>query len=138
MPPDEGVLFLTEDGHSLPPNRLTQLVREYVTAAETGEAGRVSLISAHDRDGDARERRGHPVHPEMLEHVELSTTQIYTQVSIRQLKAVHALTHPSAKLEGRVAQPLRPELTKTASTREELFSLLAAEGEEERLAEDGR
>lgn len=58
---------------------------------------------------------------EMLGHVELSTTQIYTQVSIRQLKAVHALTHPSAKLEGRVAQPSRPELAKTASTREELF-----------------
>jgi len=34
----------------------------------------------------------------MLGHVELSTTQIYTQVSIRKLKAVHTLTHPSAKL----------------------------------------
>jgi hypothetical protein len=53
------------------------------------------------------------------------------------LKAVHALTHPSAKLEGRVAQPPRPELAKTVSTREELFSLLAAEAEEERLVEDG-
>src|SRR6516225_3964008 len=36
---------------------------------------------------------------EMLGHVELSTTQIYTQVSIRRLKAIHALTHPAAKLE---------------------------------------
>jgi hypothetical protein len=36
---------------------------------------------------------------EMLGHVELSTTQIYTQVSIRRLKAVHALTHPSAKID---------------------------------------
>lgn len=35
----------------------------------------------------------------MLGHVELSTTQIYTQVSIRKLKAVHTLTHPGAKLE---------------------------------------
>jgi integrase/recombinase XerD len=73
---------------------------------------------------------------EMLGHVELSTTQIYTQVSIRQLKAVHALTHPSAKLERRPTTP-GPELVKTASTREELFSLLAAEAEEERLADDG-
>ena len=73
---------------------------------------------------------------EVLGHLELSTTQIYTQVSIRQLKAVHALTHPSAKLERRPAPP-RPELAKTASTREELLSLLAAEAEDERLADDG-
>ena len=30
----------------------------------------------------------------MLGHADLSTTQIYTQVSIRKLKEVHALTHP--------------------------------------------
>ncbi len=36
---------------------------------------------------------------EMLGHVELSTTQIYTQVSIRRLKTVHSLTHPSAKID---------------------------------------
>ncbi|MGJ7574623.1 hypothetical protein ACSFBX_29105 [Variovorax sp. RB2P76] len=33
----------------------------------------------------------------MLGHVELSTTQIYTQVAIRKLQQVHALTHPGAK-----------------------------------------
>ena len=43
---------------------------------------------------------------EMLGHAELSTTQIYTRVSIRRLKAVHALTHPSAKLERPVAVAL--------------------------------
>jgi integrase/recombinase XerD len=32
----------------------------------------------------------------MLGHVELSTTQIYTQVSIRALQAVHSATHPGA------------------------------------------
>lgn len=34
---------------------------------------------------------------EMLGHAELSTTQIYTQVSIRKLKEVHTLTHPGAR-----------------------------------------
>jgi integrase/recombinase XerD len=34
----------------------------------------------------------------MLGHAELSTTQIYTQVSIRKLKEIHSLTHP-ARLE---------------------------------------
>lgn len=38
---------------------------------------------------------------EMLGHAELSTTQIYTQVSIRRLKAIHAATHPGARLARR-------------------------------------
>ena len=31
----------------------------------------------------------------LLGHSELSTTQIYTQVSIVKLKAIHAATHPA-------------------------------------------
>ena len=31
----------------------------------------------------------------MLGHAELSTTQIYTQVSIRKLQQIHGLTHPA-------------------------------------------
>lgn len=31
----------------------------------------------------------------ILGHSQLSTTEIYTQVSIRKLKDVHALTHPA-------------------------------------------
>ena len=63
---------------------------------------------------------------------ELSTTQIYAQVSIRQLKAVHALTHPGAKL----VRAERPSLAKTdgTATAEELFSRLAAEDDEEAAA----
>ena len=34
---------------------------------------------------------------EMLGHAELSTTQIYTQVSIRRSKAVHAVTNPASR-----------------------------------------
>jgi len=30
----------------------------------------------------------------MLGHAALSTTQIYTQVSVRKLKAIHTATHP--------------------------------------------
>jgi integrase/recombinase XerD len=32
---------------------------------------------------------------QMLGHADLSTTQIYTQVSIRQLKRIHTATHPA-------------------------------------------
>jgi integrase/recombinase XerD len=31
----------------------------------------------------------------MLGHANVSTTQIYTQVSIRQLKEIHTATHPA-------------------------------------------
>lgn len=36
--------------------------------------------------------------PEQLGHACLQTTQFYTHVSIRQLKEVHAATHPGAAL----------------------------------------
>jgi len=35
---------------------------------------------------------------EMLGHADVSTTQIYTRVSIRKLKEVHTTTHPGANL----------------------------------------
>jgi len=37
---------------------------------------------------------------QMLGHADIKTTQIYTQVSIRQLKSIHTATHP-AKLESK-------------------------------------
>jgi integrase/recombinase XerD len=74
---------------------------------------------------------------EMLGHVELSTTQIYTQVSIRRLKEVHTLTHPGARLgqPEQPEQPERPPLAKTnGAAAEELLSRLAAEDDEEETA----
>ena len=35
---------------------------------------------------------------EMLGHADIGTTQFYTKVSIAKLKAVHAVTHPAARL----------------------------------------
>jgi integrase/recombinase XerD len=35
----------------------------------------------------------------MLGHVKLTTTEIYTHISVRKLKEIHTATHPSAKLE---------------------------------------
>jgi len=64
----------------------------------------------------------------MLGHAELSTTQIYTQVSIRKLKEIHTATHPakprSARLKGDAAPPPEP-------TAEDLLTALAAEAAEE-------
>ena len=63
----------------------------------------------------------------MLGHAELSTTEIYTQVSIRTLKAIHAATHPG-KLDTRMngaGQPA-PEASEDA-----LMEALALEAVEE-------
>jgi hypothetical protein len=99
LPPDPGTLFLTQEGEEISCHRLTQLVREHVIAADVGKSGACHLFrhtcATLMLEGGADIR----YIQEMLGHVELSTTQIYTQVSIRKLKAVHTLTHPGVKLE---------------------------------------
>jgi integrase/recombinase XerD len=99
MPPDPGTLFLTQEGEEISTHRLSQLVRDYVAEADLGKTGACHLFrhtcATLMLEGGADIR----YIQEMLGHVELSTTQIYTQVSIRKLKAVHTLTHPGAKLE---------------------------------------
>lgn len=68
----------------------------------------------------------------MLGHAELSTTEIYTQVSIRKLCAVYEATHPAARLVRSTAAERAPlASTARAATAEELFSHLAAEGDED-------
>ncbi len=138
MPPDAGVLFLTQEGDALSTNRLTQLVRDYVNAAETGKTGACHLFrhtcATLMLEGGADIR----YIQELLGHVELSTTQIYTRVSIRKLKAVHALTHPSAKLE-RPAQEAAGGAAETSGVSDEAPRDIALPGpdDEERAAELG-
>jgi integrase/recombinase XerD len=99
---DAGTLFLTHLGEAFSPNRLTQLVREHVQAAQVGKSGACHLFRHTmatlmlENGADIRYIQA------ILGHAELSTTQIYTQVSIRQLKAIHTATHP-ARLPGRKA-----------------------------------
>jgi integrase/recombinase XerD len=94
--PDEGTLFLTVDGTPFSLDRLTQLVRDYVKASGTDKEGACHLfrhtLATLMLEGGADIRYIQA----MLGHAELSTTQIYTQVSIRALQAVHATTFPAA------------------------------------------
>jgi integrase/recombinase XerD len=50
---------------------------------------------------------------EILGHARLTTTQLYTRVSIRLLKAVHTATHPAATL----ARPAAPTAAVIATER---------------------
>jgi integrase/recombinase XerD len=147
MPPDPSTLFLTQEGEEISTHRLSQLVRNYVAEADLGKTGACHLFrhtcATLMLEGGADIR----YIQEMLGHVELSTTQIYTQVSIRKLKAVHTLTHPSAKLsrpeaaeaddartdEPTVVEPAAAPLVPVPHQQaaESLFAALAAEADEE-------
>ena len=67
----------------------------------------------------------------MLGHADISTTQIYTQVSIRQLKDIHTATHP-ARLTRR-GQPADAPLHDEAQQADaaSLFAALDDEGRDE-------
>jgi integrase/recombinase XerD len=116
--PDEGVLFLSNQGETFSPNRLTQLVREYVAAADIGKSGSCHLfrhtMATLMLEGGADIR----FIQQMLGHVKLDTTQIYAQVSIRKLKEIHTLTHP-ARLDKpgqeKPEEPQEPQATTPAS-----------------------
>jgi len=66
----------------------------------------------------------------LLGHADLSTTEIYTQVSILQLKAVHERTHP-ARLEGRRSDNDTMIDSNPADPREMLLVALADERDED-------
>jgi integrase/recombinase XerD len=67
----------------------------------------------------------------MLGHAELSTTQIYTQVSIRKLKEIHTATHPAKTRQPRSKAATIGPADSTAPTADELLNSLAAEAREE-------
>ncbi len=94
--PDDATLFLTVDGTPIALDRLTQLARDYVKASGVAKTGACHLfrhtMATVMLEGGADIRYIQA----MLGHARLDTTQIYTQVSIRALQAVHAATHPGA------------------------------------------
>jgi integrase/recombinase XerD len=95
LSPDDGTVFLTNVGLVFEANRLTQLVRDYVDAAEIGKTGSCHLFrhtcATLMLEGGADIR----FIQQLLGHEKLETTQIYAQVSIRMLKEVHTRTHPA-------------------------------------------
>lgn len=101
--PDPHLLFLGQTGHAIDAEHLTRLVRTYVARAAIGKHGACHLFRHTcatlmlENGADIRFIQ------ELLGHAQLASTQIYTQVSIKHLKAIHTATHPSAKL-GRPAR----------------------------------
>ncbi len=96
--PDDCVVFLSAAGKTLTPNHLSWLARKYVSAAGIGKTGACHVfrhtMATLMLEGGADIRYIQA----MLGHVRLDTTKIYTHVSIRMLKQIHAATHPAARL----------------------------------------
>ena len=95
---NETALFLTSYGEAFNPDVLSRKVSKYIKKADIGRNGSCHLFrhscATHMLEGGADIR----FIQQLLGHENLETTQIYTEVSIKQLLEVHARTHP-AKLK---------------------------------------
>lgn len=101
VPLEKDALFLTSFGERFALLAVSNIVRGYVLRADLGKKGSCHLFRHTaatlmlENGADIRYIQ------ELLGHSKLTTTQIYTQVSIRKLMEVHRATHPGAKLERR-------------------------------------
>ena len=124
---DDGTVFLTHLGEPFLRPHLTMLVRRYVTKSKIGKTGGCHLwrhtVATLMLENGADIR----VIQELLGHAHLSTTELYTRVSINLLKQVYAATHPGAHLN----RPDAPATERNVEAEAELFDTLAAESAED-------
>lgn len=91
-------LFLNQYGQPLSPDGLSWRVRDYFKQAGITKRGACHLFrhtmatAMLDNGADIRHVQ------EILGHGQITSTQRYTHVSIARLHAVHAATHPAARL----------------------------------------
>ncbi|ETS32870.1 site-specific recombinase XerD [Photorhabdus khanii NC19] len=97
--PDLQSLFVAMDGlDGLQPNGITNAVSGYIRAAGIEKKGSCHLFrhamatQMLENGADLRWIQA------MLGHASVESTQVYTQVSIRALQAVHASTHPAEQM----------------------------------------
>lgn len=123
---EDGTVFLTHLGEPFQRVQLTKLVRVYLEKSKIGKVGGCHLFRHTmatlmlENGADIR------IIQEMLGHAQLSTTEIYTRVSINLLRQVYSATHPAAHLN-RTAAPAR----ETSEAEHELLATLAAEARDE-------
>jgi integrase/recombinase XerD len=127
--PDEGTVFLTRRGRPFHPNNLSRLTRDYLVAAGIAKRGACHLLRHTMATGMLEHGADVRVIQEILGHARLTTTQLYTRVSIRLLKAVHTATHPAATLARPAAPPAAGNGDRPEQLEEPAAPLLAAKEE---------
>jgi integrase/recombinase XerD len=89
------LVFVSQHGRRLHANQLSKIVRDYLRAAGIAKPGACHLFRHTtatlmlEAGADVRYIQA------LLGHTRLSTTQIYTHVSITKLREVHERTHPA-------------------------------------------
>ncbi len=141
---DSAMLFLAKHGEGMQGKQLSVIVKKSIEAANLER-----FTDTHPNAACHLFRHACATHmlengadiryiQALLGHADLSTTEIYTQVSILQLKAVHERTHP-ARLEGRSRDNDAMDEANPADPREMLLAALKAErdvDDAERVAAD--
>jgi integrase/recombinase XerD len=105
---DDGTLFLAKHGEGMQAKQLSVIVRNAI-----GRANLERFADTHPNAACHLLRHACATHmlengadiryiQALLGHADLSTTEVYTRVSIQQLKAVHDRTHP-ARMPGHIA-----------------------------------
>jgi integrase/recombinase XerD len=127
--PDDCTVFLTNAGEEISLHHVSALVCNYVDKANIGKTGSSHLLrhtmATLMLEGGADIR----FIQQMLGHASLATTELYTHVSIRMLKQVHAATHPAAHLEKKKPSS---QMENDQAARAELLATLDAEDDEEK------
>jgi integrase/recombinase XerD len=118
-------LFLTTFGSPFSVEGMGKHIRDYINKAGVEKEGSCHLFRHTmatlmlDNGADIRYIQ------EILGHAYLSTTQVYTQISIEKLKEIHRATHPAGlgKAKERAEQELLAGIDE--ATKAELLALLA-------------
>jgi integrase/recombinase XerD len=124
---DDGTIFLNYLGAPFERLQLTSMVRAYLEKSKIGKTGGCHLFRHTaatlmlENGADIR------VIQQMLGHVKLDTTELYTRVSINLLKQVYLATHPAAHLY----RSETPAAERNPEAEAELFAALAEEATED-------
>lgn len=101
-------LFVNRFGQKMDPNTVWRVVHKHAAAANLKK--RVSTHTFRHSCATHMLRNGAPIRhiQELLGHASLETTQIYTRITINDLKAIHRSYHPREQQDRAATQALAP------------------------------
>jgi integrase/recombinase XerD len=107
---NEPALFLTRRGRRITAKMVTSRMRSCLRVAGIAKAGSCHILRhsvatlMHDRGADIRDLQA------LLGHAVITSTQLYTRVSLQRLIRVHAETHPAEQRDGWPALVSQPNV----------------------------